>query len=207
VWRVDIISMSFGYESMDEAIDDALRLAGEHKVLLIAAASNVGGNTARARRWPSERDNVISIRAAEGRGGEWDGNPPPCAYAYNFATLGVMVPVWSTPDEHGISQQICRTGTSIATPVAAAVAASVIEFIRNTERIYVDVDAQSERAKKQRQVDRTKRTVSQASGMCKVFSMMAEKTGRFDYIQPTNLLRKDTTPTKLLEQIMNTLNV
>jgi hypothetical protein len=94
VWHVDILSMSFGYESMVEVIDDALKFAGDHKVLLIAAASNVGSNTAYSRRWPSERDNVISVRAAEGRGFEWEGNPPPDSYDYNFSTLGVMVPVW-----------------------------------------------------------------------------------------------------------------
>jgi subtilisin family serine protease len=207
VWHVDIISMSFGYESMIEPIDDALKFAGDNNVLLIAAASNVGGNTARARRWPSERDNVIPIRAAEGRGCEWDGNPPPNDYTYNFATLGVMVPVWSIPNENNRSQQTFRTGTSIATPIAAAVAASVFELVRNTERMYIDQCTQSERSNSQRRIDRLKRALSQASGMCKVFLMMSEKTGRFDYVQPTNLLGMNMTPEKLLEQIMDRLKI
>jgi hypothetical protein len=207
VWHVDILSMSFGYESMVEVIDDALKFAGDHKVLLIAAASNVGSNTAYSRRWPSERDNVISVRAAEGRGFEWEGNPPPDSYDYNFSTLGVMVPVWSVPNDKDQSEQIYRTGTSIATPIAAAIAASVLEFVRTTEGRYVESCAPPEKRNRQRRLARATRELSQARGMCKVFLMMAEKTGRFDYVQPANLLGRYMTPEKLLEQILDRLKI
>ena len=48
-----------------------------------------------------------------------------------------------------------------------------------------------------------KRALSQVSGMSKVFLMVSEKTGRFDYVQPTDLLEKNMTPRKLLEQIVD----
>lgn len=43
--------------------------------------------------------------------------------------------------------------------------------------------------------------------MSKVFLMVSEKTGRFDYAQPVNLLEKNMTPGKVLEQIMINLKI
>jgi hypothetical protein len=206
VWNVDIISMSFGFEGVVDEIDEALNFATSHNVLLIAAASNVGGNTARARRWPGTRDNVLSMCATEGNGCEYKGNPPPKDNDFNFATLGVMVPVWTVPVGQGNSQQIYRSGTSIATPVAASIAASIIELIRRTEEEYVNQHSEHERNDVKDRVKRAKVAISQARGMCKVFLLMAQKTGRYHYVQPTNLLTKYMTPTKLLDRILDSLD-
>jgi subtilisin family serine protease len=206
VWNVDIISMSFGYESTVEVIDDALKFAGDSNVLLIAAASNVGGNTGRARRWPGTRDNVLSMCATEGNGFEYKGNPPPRENGFNFATLGVMVPVWTVPNGFDSSNQVYRSGTSISTPIAAAIAAAVIELIRHTEEQYVSQHLERERSDVRSRVNRAKKSALQASGMGKIFSLMAQKTGRYDYVQPTNLLTRYMTPMKLLDKILDKLD-
>lgn len=206
VWHVDIISMSFGFEGAIGVIDEALKFAGSHNVLLIAAASNVGGNIWKARRWPGTRDNVISMCATEGNGSEYKNNPPPRDNVFNFATLGVMVPVWTVPTGQNDSREIYRSGTSIAAPVAAAIAASMVGLIRRTENQYVEEFSGHGRGDARSRLDRAKTAVMQASGMSKIFLMMAQKTGRFDYIQPTNLLSRYMTPTKLLDRILDKLD-
>lgn len=186
--------MSFGYENEVEVIEKALKHADEKGVLLVAAASNVGGNTGRAKRWPSTRDNVLAVYAAGGKGEEYTDNPPPRSNHYNFATLGVMMPVWSTPDKEGTSQEICCTGTSYATPVAAAIAASILEFMWHTETSYLrqyDRDPEHRRLALQNRVNIAKSAIVRASGMSKVFKMMAVSKGSYDYVQPTNLLTSE----------------
>jgi hypothetical protein len=206
VWGVNIISMSFGYEAEVEVIEKALKKADDNNVLLIAAASNVGGNTALAQRWPSMRDNVMSIYAAEGKGFQYADNPPPRANAYNFATLGVMVPVWSIPNESGESPRIYCTGTSYATPIAAAIAASVLEFIRCTESDYMNQFPKHQRERLQARVNTAKTAVSRASGMCKIFMLMAEKKGDYDYVQPANLLTTEfVSPVSVMGKFLEAL--
>lgn len=206
IWGADIISMSFGYEAEVEVIEKALKKADENNVLLIAAASNVGGNTALAQRWPGTRDNVMSVYAAEGKGFQYADNPPPRANAYNFATLGVMVPVWSVPDESGDSPEIYCTGTSYATPIAAAIAASVLEFIRHTETDYVNQFPNSRKDALQARIDVAKTAVSRASGMCKVFMLMSEKKGDYDYVQPANLLTTEfVSPVSVIGRFLEAL--
>lgn len=209
VWGVNIISMSFGYESEVEVIETALRQADQKGVLLIAAASNVGGNTSRAKRWPSTRDNVLAIYAAGGKGEDYTDNPPPMENRYNFTTLGVMIPVWTIPNETGFSTEICCTGTSYATPVAAAIAATVLDFIWHTEKSYLcqyDSYPKHLKAALQARVSQAKETVSRASGMSKVFKMMAETKGCYDYVQPTNLLTSEfVRPESIFGNIMEKL--
>ena len=198
--------MSFGYEAEVEVIEQALKKADDNNVLLIAAASNVGGNTALAQRWPSTRDNVMSVYAAEGKGFPYKDNPPHRANCYNFATLGVMVPVWSVPDESGDSAEIFCTGTSYATPIAAAIAASVLDFIRHTEKDFIGQFPKNRKSALQARVDSAKIAVSRASGMCKIFMLMAEKKGDYDYVQPANLLTTEfVSPVSVLGKMFETL--
>jgi hypothetical protein len=209
-WKVNIISMSFGYESEREEIQDALTFAGEKNVLLLAAASNVGGNLGGAQRWPGNRENVMSIGATEGKGFGYEDNPPAQPNEYNFATLGVMVPVWTVPDEKNESKQIHRTGTSIATPIAAAIAASVLDFIRAVETSYVGTFPQRQQDSTQQRVKSAKRKVLQANGMCRVFSLMARRhpsnNNGWHYVQPANLVTKHDKPEDVLHSILKALD-
>jgi subtilisin family serine protease len=191
-WQVDIISMSFGYELEVEVVHEALKFAEANNVLLIAAASNVGCNTARARRWPGNRFNVLSMCATEGNGYPYKNNPPHKHNAWNFATLGVMVPTWSKPEY--------MTGTSIATPIAAGIAASVIELVRSTEREYL-----ARYPEHQSRLKAAKDAMSRAENMGKIFGHMAHKKGGYDYLHPSNLLTRTMTPVKLLEAILDKL--
>ncbi|KAF5691980.1 extracellular serine protease [Fusarium circinatum] len=120
-----IISMSFGYEDLDDSIEDALKNAISKRKLLIAAASNSGGLKGRSR--PAKREGVLCIHATDGRGNKGSMNPSPKKKSDNFATLGVNVFFQRK------GEKMWKSGTSLATPIAAGFAAAVLEFARYRE--------------------------------------------------------------------------
>lgn len=125
-WDVDIISMSFGFPSVIFKMDQALRLAANNDVLLFAAASNDGANEDITRAWPARDDSkVFCIHATDSKGSPWKGNPPNEFATHNFATLGENVLTTGKQDK-----MVGKTGTSMATPIAAATAALLIDFSR-----------------------------------------------------------------------------
>ncbi|KAF6816892.1 pfs domain-containing protein [Colletotrichum musicola] len=113
--EADIISMSCGFEEAEEAIEIAVEDATQAGKLVIAAASNNGGRSGRAR--PARRDDVICIHATDGNGNKGGMNSSPVPETDNLATLGVAVPSrWNNED-------VWKSGTSFAVPVAAGFAA------------------------------------------------------------------------------------
>jgi subtilisin family serine protease len=122
--RADIINLSFGLgqnylDSLTKAIDDLVK----NKKLIFAAASNNGGNG--SRPWPAKQPGVFCIHATNERG--WANhkmNPTAMSSMDNFATLGENI------ESFWRGQKRCISGTSFATPVAAAIAANVLHFAR-----------------------------------------------------------------------------
>jgi hypothetical protein len=88
-WNVDIISMSFGFESQNKDIDAAIDRAFKADKLMFAAASNEGGNKRRSR--PARSPQVICMHACDGKGNKGDMSPSPMSNRDNFTTLGVAV--------------------------------------------------------------------------------------------------------------------
>ena len=120
--KADIISMSFGFEEENDLIDIALDNATRAGKLVIAAASNNGGRSGRAR--PARREDVICIHATDGYGNKGGMNPSPQAQKDNFATLGVAVPLkWK-------DNNVYKSGTSFAVPIAVGFAADILEFAK-----------------------------------------------------------------------------
>lgn len=101
------------------AIDEAIY----QRVVCFAAASNYGGNSARA--YPAARRQVIGVHACDGLGnstGIGAINPNPMHKKLNFSTLGIAVKSkWK-------GESVWKTGTSFATPIAAALAANLLQF-------------------------------------------------------------------------------
>ncbi|RFU75778.1 hypothetical protein TARUN_6537 [Trichoderma arundinaceum] len=170
-WNVHIISMSFGFESKNSAIDDAIDRAFKADKLMFAAASNEGGNK-RKRCRPGRDSRVICIHACDGKGNKGDMNPSPEKKKDNFTALGVAVKSqWKR-------QVVYKSGTSFATPVAAAFAADILEFANLRCSLSYD----------------QKKLLHRRDGMLAVFHAMSIERDGYDYLHPEHLWdRQDVT--------------
>lgn len=162
--------MSFGFdddkdwnEEMQEAIDNACSA----KKVLFAAASNYGAN--RRRTYPAKANSVFCIHATDGNGNPSDQDPTPLENEDNFSTLGVSVPCGFDGDK-----EIFKTGSSYATPIAAGIAASMMDL---GDWLYSRGKLSMGQRKKLRAYE----------GMRQVFRKMAKSHRDYDYVAPWNL--------------------
>ncbi|CAM1510953.1 Fc.00g084660.m01.CDS01 [Cosmosporella sp. VM-42] len=119
--NVDIISMSFGLPSYDADIATAINKATAANKIMFAAASNGGKN--QARTYPATSTNVIAVHAMSGNGEKGSINPPAKDHHDRLGTLGLGLKLrWKNQVEY-------KNGTSYATPVAAGIAANLIQWI------------------------------------------------------------------------------
>ena len=141
VWGVDIISMSFGFTIDVREVSDAVIYAYSKNVLMIAAASNDGNSRLVPIAYPTRHLGlVICMNSADAAGFPSKRNPPAALYRDNFSILGERVKsTWSkdskdanrdgvTVESDGLWKR--ASGTSVATPVAAAVASQIIYWKR-----------------------------------------------------------------------------
>jgi hypothetical protein len=143
--------------------------------MIFAAASNDGGNDSLA--FPAREDQVICIGSTDGEGNKSNFTPAP--HVYNkFSTIGEAVKS-SWPG--GENQR--KSGTSYATPIAAGIAALVMDSMRRcSEADLKSVDLHLVMRLKEKRA------------MEAVLRLMCTERDGFDYIAPWNLfndLRKD----------------
>ena len=121
--RVDIISISWGIRDDVPILTDIFGKAKKKGVLILASASNNGAN--HPITFPARLKNtVFCIGAADGKGNASAFNPPFLGEE-KYSALGEAV--------LGASQQntyVRKDGTSTATPVAAGIAAMLVDFMR-----------------------------------------------------------------------------
>ena len=169
--------MSFGFEQPVDKIDKAIRFADDNKVIMLAAASNQGGNSNIA--WPARLSQVICVYATDSFGNRCDFTPTESPYGDNFAVLGQAVKsCW--PASLG-QDEIRKSGTSTATPIAAGIAAITLAYLKRAlskwDRNLSDNDAA------------ILSKVRSSAGMSTVFRRMAQrKRGGYDYIVPWDFL-------------------
>jgi hypothetical protein len=120
--------MSFGLSKDQPEIKAAVLAAHLENILMFAAASNNGGNF--PVTYPAKYGEVICIFSTDGFGKNSDYNPTQMDNAgYHFATIGEGVKsAWPVHLQDGSKPERRMTGTSFATPVAAGVAACLLEF-------------------------------------------------------------------------------
>lgn len=125
--NADIINLSFGLGPRCPPAKDGPSLAGlldvliDKKKLIFAAASNSGANGSRS--WPGSHNGIFCIHATDEQSKSLEMNPI-AGPQDNFATLGDKIhSQWAGED-------VCISGTSFATPMAAAIAANVVEYVR-----------------------------------------------------------------------------
>lgn len=135
--NVNIITMSFGFDEeiyvddkpiVSNAIFSALH-GKDKQILFFAAAANDGGN--REEMFPANNTFVLSIRGSDSKGWAQSFNPPPDYNAKTcFMTLGLNVPGASLTKSEDEGADVCRSGTSVATPIAAGIAAMLLGYAR-----------------------------------------------------------------------------
>ena len=130
----DIVSLSLGWEQEqsdgeNRVISNAISNALAHRnqnLLIFAAASNLGGS--KHELFPANHQTVFSIRGTNTKGKHEEFNPSlPERGGKVFGTLGLEVPASNRGRE--APQYINKTGTSVATAVAAGIAAIVVGYI------------------------------------------------------------------------------
>lgn len=158
------------------------------KRIVIAASANWAGNHDVA--YPARRERVICINATDGGGNPSKRNPTPRKGKNNFAILGLSIESWrrarstepaaseedvpTTPVPAGLIQpkakqeRVWISGTSYATPIAAGVAANVLEFMEQHAQMTLG----------EREI------LCSWFGMSRIFEAMSTKRGDYDYIAP-----------------------
>ncbi|KAI1360340.1 peptidase S8/S53 domain-containing protein [Xylaria arbuscula] len=164
-WSVDIINMSFGWPDAEvpgsagpgEGISDAIEYAKKQGVLLFAAASNYGLTVSNPVLYPARDHNVISVDAEDGLGN-------PASFAKNSergdGRIRYCAPGLSV---NSLVSAEPACGSSFACPVAAGVAALVLEFARH-EKVSLS------------ESDTVRSTLSDPRGMARVFEAMSQKS-------------------------------
>ncbi|KAI7765384.1 hypothetical protein LZL87_007135 [Fusarium oxysporum] len=133
VWEVDVISMSFGVREFHEDMEEAIQNAGIKKTLMFAAASNDGLNHGRA--FPAKDSRVFCIHSSNGNGVPSGFNPMAEEDDVNFCLLGENVESHWPVGTNGHNGNIrVMSGTSVATPIAAGIAASLLSLVRQQEQ-------------------------------------------------------------------------
>ena len=127
--------MAWGFDGPVSEIESALKHASNAGVLLLAAASNTGGNSAPS--WPASSRYAICINASDGIGNKYIRSPTPQSYKPNFSTLGVAVEGWARMNESQKPHRVRRTGTSSSTCISAGIAAMVIDIARCQKSEYL----------------------------------------------------------------------
>jgi subtilisin family serine protease len=129
----DIISISIGFPQKVPGYKDlelAIERAVSARVLIFAAASNGGGNNDRA--YPARESHVFCIHSTDAKGTRSKFSPTAENFVYNFATIGEAVESFWPTNMCADGEQAVRvkSGTSFATPIAAAIAAFLLLYAR-----------------------------------------------------------------------------
>lgn len=171
--------MSFGYANEVEVIENAIGEAARRNVAMFAAASNYGDN--QQESWPARHPQVMCIHAADGMGNKYRRNPTPRMGNDNFSVLGVEVSGrWRDNTDKR------KSGTSVATPIAAGIATIFIEFMRSMKTEYLELD---ERRFSDAEYDYYVRRLTNYSKMRALFdAMTGEVRDGYCPIKPSILL-------------------
>jgi hypothetical protein len=181
--------MSFGFLDYSHEIHKAVRHAYAKNVVMLAAASNDGCASTQPIAYPAEEPGkVFAVNSATHKGYRSEFNPPSAVNADNFMFLGENVlSTWSrdATEQREVEEKDGpwrrMTGTSVATPIAAAIAATLLHFGRKNKTA---IGEENDHYKQLENYD----------GIRQMFSYMTLDKNRyrapddFEYVDPWKLL-------------------
>jgi len=115
--------MYMALEPIEQIIDRAI----DEGIIILAAAGNEGSNF--DIPFPSTMENVLCIGSAHGRGLSSEFNPPHRNVTEKYSALGEHVVAAFFHETPFHEERQARSGSSIAVPVAAGIAANILEYI------------------------------------------------------------------------------
>ncbi|KAJ3549806.1 hypothetical protein NM208_g304 [Fusarium decemcellulare] len=132
VWGVDMIVMSFGFGTRDPVLEKAIDHAISKKVLIFAAASNDGKNRPDGVAWPASKMGVFCVHSADGLGNPSPFTPSPRENMKIMVLGECVLSAWPRRLLKGsnLGDHKYMSGTSCATPIAAGIAAVVLDYAR-----------------------------------------------------------------------------
>lgn len=174
----DIISISLAlseeHYDIDKELNQALKPTSRDakEKLVFAAAGNWGAYKSRA--WPARKQGVIAVHATDGSGKGTKFNPN-AQNDLNISTLGKNIEMkWPDLANPGKYKNVYISGSSFATPIAAGIAANVLEFARHRLEL--------SQPKKNR--------LYSHHGMVKILKEMSCHRGDYDFLHPLDFWRK-----------------
>jgi subtilisin family serine protease len=185
--KVDLISMSFGLTAPQSDIQRAIKTAAAQNILMFAAASNQGGT--QEPTFPASDSSVMCIYAADGNGNRSKTNPQTIPGESRFSTVGIALKsAWLEHPENPDIIEARKSGTSFATPIAAGIAACILEFA-------LQQVMEGEKYKQLKTLGKMKR----------VFNLMKTKSDRpdlLDFMVPGELFYETYRRTTILDLIL-----
>lgn len=165
--------MSFAFPEIDPEIQEAIEHAAAKKVLMFSAASNNRANEENPIGYPARvKECVICVNSSTGQDKQSSFSPNGATSRDNFSALGEgLQAAWPASPE-GLSRQ---KGTSCATPLAAGIAALVLDYSRQNS--FPEI--------------KNKENLKRLAGMRKVmFEYMTDRNtnGTYNYLRPWSLL-------------------
>ncbi|KAK3613400.1 hypothetical protein LTR56_027907 [Elasticomyces elasticus] len=208
-WNVNILSLSFGFERQIDDIRQALVHAEQNHILVIAACGNFGGR--QQWTWPARHQSVLGMYAADGNENLYPRNPTPANDDQRFAALGVAVKGLTPADG-----TVLRSGTSIATPITAGIAGTLIHFMRQHKEKYLEAtcaysdkgwviqaDSRTPSNAMRIEFDRLVRGLNTHAGMSAVFLRMKTDRAGYRVLVPTALFDNHRSGILLVNFLLN----
>jgi len=125
---VDIISMSFGFAEYDLSIAKAIEAVHARRGGSVIFVASAGNSLYEPEKFPARHPFVIPIYATDRYGTFAKSNPSLRSESgLVFGTYGDQLPSRFV-DDYG---KICQPGSSVATAIAAAIAANMLTYIES----------------------------------------------------------------------------
>ena len=175
-WKADIIVMPFAFPYTVDQIDDAID-KHHSRALLFAATSNQNDEEV---GFPARHGNVIGIYSNKSHSVQSEFCKLGKEQRFNFSAIGEGVDgSWpqgmANGDDTGTPGRKKQSGTSCSTPIAAGIAAMILEFASLAGRVQVDRAAKLKKKEVMEWV---------------LFDCMTDKhmSGTYNLLQPWKLL-------------------